>query len=75
MIKPVQASDHVFILACHSLVAHINRTEPIWRDYELFSSPTNDFLGSFIVICSYSAHLPGEYFVTIYSWSSSGLPT
>ena len=49
MMKATQASDHVFLLACDALVAHINSTEINRRSYGLYSSPTTIFLGNIIV--------------------------
>ena len=48
MMNTTQASDHVFVLACAALVAHINVVEHGRREYELFSSPTTIFLGNII---------------------------
>ena len=48
MMKATQASDHVFVLACAALVAHIKVVEQGRREYELFSSPTTIFLGNII---------------------------
>ncbi len=48
MMEATQASDHVFVLACVALVAHINPNEIDRRSYELFSSPTTIFLGNII---------------------------
>ena len=48
MMKATQARDHVFVLACFALVAHISPVEPDRRLYELFSSPTTAFLGNII---------------------------
>ena len=48
MMNATQASDHVFVLACAALVAHINVVEQGRREYELFSSPTTIFLGNII---------------------------
>ena len=48
MMKATQASDHVFVLACAALVAHISLIETGGREYELFSSPATIFLGNII---------------------------
>ena len=50
MMNATQASDHVFVLACAALVAHINVVEHGRREYELFSSPTTIFWGILLIV-------------------------
>ena len=64
MMNATQASDHVFVLACAALVAHINVIEEGRREYELFSSPTTIFLGNIIDSEHYSALFHLRYFTS-----------
>ena len=73
MMNATQASDHVFVLACAALVAHINVIEEGRREYELFSSPTTIFLGNIIDSEHYPALFHWKYFTSFCSGNSPSL--
>ena len=73
MMNTTQASDHVFVLACAALVAHIKVVDQDRRGYELFSSPTIIFLGNIIDSEHYPALFHWKYFTSFCSGSSPSL--
>ena len=73
MMKATQASDHVFVLACAALVAHISFIKLGRREYELFSSPTTIFLGNIIDSEHYSPLFHWKYFTSFCSGNSLSL--
>ena len=73
MMKATQASDHVFVLACAALVAHISYIKRSGREYELFSSPTAIFLGNIIDFEHCSALFHWKYFTAFCGGSSLSL--
>ena len=73
MMKATQASDHVFVLACAALVAHISLIELGRREYELFSSPATIFLGNIIDSEHYPALFHWKYFTSFCSWNGLSL--
>ena len=75
MMNATQASDHVFVLACAALVAHINVVEQGRREYELFSSPTTIFLGNIIDSEHYPALFHWKYFTSFCSGNGLSLFT
>jgi hypothetical protein len=75
MMNTTQASDHVFVLACAALVAHIKVVEQGRRDYELFSSPTTIFLGNIIDSEHYPALFHWKYFTSFCSGNGLSLFT
>ena len=75
MMNATQASDHVFVLACAALVAHINVVEHGRREYELFSSPTTIFLGNIIDSEHYPALFHWKYFTSFFGGNGLSLFT
>ena len=73
MMKATQASDHVFVLACAALVAHISLKETGGREYELFSSAATIFLGNIIDSEHYPALFHWKYFTSFCSGNSPSL--
>lgn len=75
MTNTTQASDHVFLLACAALVAHITVEEQGRREYELFNSPTTIFLGNIIDSEHYPALFHWKYFTSFFGGNGLSLFT